>query len=235
MSRPRTFKIFTLTMGGPIRELYLERLLYSMRAPRRWCWSGQIDVSWTIFFQGGRPSEKLQHLMACAEVHAALWPKNIGRALGQHEALEAIGPADIILRTDDDARILEPNFLTECANILDLVPDAFIHAFPVGLTGNVGGCRARGDRLVMMHPSSQNLYTLRPVHRMGGLARAASWETWRKIPWYDDCGKGPDHIESLQLMKACAEQGIMQYYAENRWVVEHQDSTKGQQWRKAQR
>jgi hypothetical protein len=232
VSERRVIKIFTLTMGGPMRELYLKNLIFSMEAARRWDWTRGARVSWIVYFQGATPSDELQHLMAARDIHRVLWPENVGRAIGQQLALADIGDADIILRTDDDARILERNFLSECAYILDLVPDAFIHAFPVGLTSNVGGCRGSGPRLVMQHPVSNVVYTLRNVPRMGGLARAATPETWRKIPWYDDLGKGAAHIESLQLAKACAKQGIKQYYAENRWVVEHQDSTDGQKWRK---
>jgi hypothetical protein len=228
-------RIFTMTMGGPIREAYLREYLHSIAFPVDHAFGEEHAVKQTVFFQGTPPTNSLTAFMKRYRVEHVVWRKNRGRALGQVAALEHLGvmPDDtLVLRTDDDARILEIDFLTTMVELHQLYPDAFLHAFPVGLTGNMGGCRARKDREVAIGPTTKHLYTMRPVKRMGGLARAASLETWRKIPWVNCLGKGSGMIESAQMMRACREQDIQQYYVENRWVVEHQDGTLGQVYRR---
>jgi len=230
----KSIEIFTLTMGGPIRELYLQVLCRSLVGPmeiyRDLCFA--TGVRHTVFFQGARPSRVMADFLEDHQVRVFVWPANIGRALGQKKALTHCMDADIILRTDDDARILEDDFFLTLNELVTLLPGAFLHAFPVGLTNNMGGCKASKDRFCVVTEEFDRIYTVRPVKRMGGLARAADPATWAKIPWKDDLGKGPTEIESAQMMRACEQQEIPLYYIENGWVVEHQDSTQGQKFRK---
>lgn len=230
-------RIFTMTMGGSIREAYLRTYVQSMAGaigPVSWIGEGH-GVQQTVFFQGTPPSNSLTAFLKRYGIETCVWRKNVGRARGQVAALEHIGcvpDGTLVLRTDDDARILEEDFLTTMVELHELYPDAFLHAFPVGLIRSIGGARQQKPHEVAIGPTTKRLYTMRPVNRMGGLARSASIKTWRKIPWVDDLGKGATMIESAQMAVACREQGIQQYYLENRWVVEHQDGTLGQVYRK---
>lgn len=220
-------EIFTLTLGG-VREEYLLRCILTTHSAIIRLGGVDGGARHTVVFQGCSPSPQLLPALDAYQVSRIHLERNVGRALGQKLFVDQVGDCDIILRLDDDARLLETDFLIVMREVLEQVPTAFIHAFPIGLTGSIGGCRPRGPHRLLERAAGKGVFALRPVPRMGGLARAARRETWEKIPWVDDLGAGGSGIESAQLGRAAEAQSIPLYYVENGWAVEHQDSSAGQ-------
>lgn len=177
------------------------------------------NIEHHVCFQGCTPVVLPQHCIS----HA--WPENIGIASGMNKILPLL-KGDIIMKMDDDCKIISSNFFTHVKEIAKLKPNIVFSPYPVGLINNPGGIR--GNRHEVIY--SQELdtyYTLRYVDHVGGFARLSPGFTkhWK---FEHDLMDNASGNEDIQFSRKCNQEQIPMAYLENAIIVEHQESTLGQ-------
>jgi hypothetical protein len=219
--------LYTFTLG---RTFYLNRTLLSvMRAATTY--PGRLEHH--LCYQGVDPApETLSLIEDCDlenlrfEIHR--WPENIGLQVGMNRIVPKL-PGDWIIKIDDDCLIHSASFFEHVAAVARLEPQAMFSPYPVGLIGTPGGPAGRSHRVAYAE-EMDTWYTLRRVDHVGGFCRispAATVRAWRLEPGADADVRNED----TQYSRLCREQGIPMYYLENALVVEHQESTLGQEAR----
>jgi len=219
--------LYTFTMG---RSFYLHRFLRAIvragathagRVEHHLCCQG-VDLdpeALAITRDSGLPNLRF-------EVHR--WPENIGLQAGINRIVPQL-QGDLIVKIDDDCLILSDDFFDHVRAVARLEPRATFSPYPVGLIGTPGGPAAL-DRHVRYSAETDTYYTFRRVDHVGGLCRISPASLVRE--WRLEPGRSVDvRNEDTQMSRLCRENGIAMFYLENALVVEHQESTLGQEAR----
>lgn len=219
--------IYTFTMG---RELYLKRLIESIKML-----GGNGEFEHHICFQGATPSDEFQDYLEDLHKNSYplithFWDKNYGANIGAAKIIPLLS-GDPILKIDDDGLLVSGNFFRHIRAIYELVPDSAFSAFPVGLIGHVGGIsggyfKAR-NRFVKYCEETDTHYTFRETDLLGGLARITPSKILKQIKWPDTLKP----ISDIVFSRACGMNKVPMYYLENALVIEHQESSLGQEQR----
>lgn len=236
--------IITLSMG---REKYLQRCLSSMMnyatdmtCNENKCSIGKdpLTINHYIFLQGCSlgnvkpwPDWPGAHKYF---THIITEPKNIGVGAALNKFKGLIDPkSDFVMKMDDDCQIISKGFFAHLDNIRLItqdIPLKVISPYPVGLIGNPGGVPAQSHH-VRYHADSDNYYTFRKVHHIGGFARISSTQAFLNCPFVDDLGQGHSGNEDGVFSTYCNQNNIPMFYLENAMIVEHMESTLGQKAR----
>jgi hypothetical protein len=184
-----------------------------------------------ICFQGVIPDQSVHSLIESNQTKNLSyilheWPENIGIPNGMNRIIPKL-ECDWLMKMDDDCVILKNNFFVHMEAITELIPNCVFSPYPVGLIKYTGGPPGF-DHKVLFSQKTDTFYCFRMVKHVGGLARIAPWhlvKDWTFDPNVGQKGKGDDdgpHSEK------CLQQGINMYYLENALIVEHIESSLGQ-------
>jgi glycosyltransferase involved in cell wall biosynthesis len=202
--------IYTFTLG---REKYLKDIFD--------CNQYDLEIEHFICFQGC----KLPNIEIPSRFKLLNWDKNYGIAEGMNRILPMLS-GDLIMKMDDDCKIISPNFFTHVREIARLCPGTVFSPYPVGLIRNPGGPKALGHKVIYSE-KTDTYYTLRFVDHVGGFARISpSFTKYWKFD--NDLAVGQSGNEDVQFSTRCKLEKIPMMYLENAIVVEHQESTLGQ-------
>jgi len=216
--------IITLTLGT--RKVYLDKQVQFIMENILEARQDDIQVEHFVVQQGGHVESTQKHVQyfggySFEFIH---FPENIG--IG--EALNRIVPkctGDFILKLDDDAIPINPDFLEVSRRICNRFPDSVWSPYPVGLINNPGG--PKGYRHAVYH-SGDRFFTMRFVGHVGGFARFAPTNLMKQFKFQNDLLPGVSGNEDGQFSSFCNSNGIKMFYLENGCVVEHAESTLGQ-------
>lgn len=140
-------------------------------------------------------------------------------------ALDKLHPlvsAPLLMKADDDCWIQSHAFFQHVLAVNHLISNAAFSPFPVGLINHLGGTPAI-RRLVQYSSVTDTYYTLREVSHVGGFARICPTRLVRGLV----LGAIPD--EDSVFSRRMVQQRIPLFYLENALIVEHAESTLGQQ------
>lgn len=224
-----TIDIYTFTLG---RQFYLNNLISSIEDN---LYYGTYTINHTIIFQGCKPFEIRQisqfydkNLGYYTNYNQKIrtWDTNVGIAEGMNRVLPTLS-GDIIIKMDDDCKIISRNFFDNIIAIHRLKPRAVFSPFPVGLINNRGGPASIASHEVLYNSRRNVYYTLRKVDHIGGFCRVSPGFTrdWKFSP---DLIPGMSGNEDGQHSRKCLQDNIEMFYLENEIIVEHQESTLGQ-------
>lgn len=181
----------------------------------------QGDVEHYVILQGcSRPNWHIPIRFKVEE-----WPANVGIAIGMNKILPKL-TGDLIMKMDDDCKIISPNFCTHIREIASLRPDIAFSPYPVGLIRNPGGVKAISHE-VIYSKELDTYYTLRYVDHLGGFARISPAFT-KEWVFDNDLIQGQSGNEDAQFSRKCQSIGMKMAYLENAIIVEHNESTLGQ-------
>lgn len=209
-------KIDLLTViTSPARKVYLERLFHSLLP-----YDNDNRINKHILIFNGEFDEVECQTLACERSKLLFTPHrmSIGQILNTFKS-EIESP--LVMKLDDDATLLSPNFFDHLFAIVNLNPGAVFSPFPVGLINNLGGVQSN-NRSVIYNESLDSYYTLRYVNHIGGFARVSPSEIYKQIHFSDN------HNEDGEFSNFCNKMNIPMFYLENDLVVQHQESTLGQ-------
>jgi glycosyltransferase involved in cell wall biosynthesis len=220
--------IYTFTLG---RKFYLDKLISSIEDNLTY---GTYTIDHTIVFQGCDPFpvntctkfyDKNIGYYSNYNQRFVHWNENIGIAEGMNRILPTLN-GDIIIKMDDDCKIISNSFFDHIIDIHKLKPNSVFSPFPVGLINNRGGPAPISHEVV--YNSNKNVYyTFRKVNHIGGFCRISPNFTkeWKFSP---DLIPGISGNEDGQHSNKCNQFGIEMFYLDNALIVEHQESTLGQ-------
>jgi hypothetical protein len=211
--------IFMFTMG---RWDYVNRALRSIRNEGNMLAN---NIHLHLCCQGVDPD---YHIDKSSWITIHKWDKNIGIAAGMNKVIPQID-ADIVMKMDEDCRLISNNFFDYITDISITNPDLVYSPYPVGLINNPGG--VKGIRHETAYSDYMRIwYTYRIVDHVGGFARIMPGKFVKAmLPLQDDLGiPGASGNEDIQVSTFCKQNGIKMAYLENAIVVEHQESTLGQ-------
>jgi hypothetical protein len=220
--------IYTFTLG---RKLYLDNLVKSIENN---LYYGTYTINHTIVFQGCNPFP----VYNCHEFYdedigsytnynqkIIHWKENVGIAEGMNKILPTLN-GNIIIKMDDDCKIISNDFFDHVIAIHSLKPNAVFSPFPVGLINNRGG-PAPTSHEVVYNDSKDVYYTFRKVNHIGGFCRISPGFT-NKWTFSPDLIPGISGNEDGQHSQKCIQNNIEMFYLDNALIVEHQESTLGQ-------
>ena len=213
----KKISIYTLTLG---RWFYLKNLLNSLEY--------DSNIEHFIVFQGVHPTDEIKELLDKPHIIPIMLEKNIGIALAMNMVYQKI-TGDIIIKLDEDAKIVSRDFFTHVREINSLVPKLVFSPYPVGLINNPGGVLSKNHQ-VGYSKNTDTYYTTRLVNHVGGFARISPKEFTGDFVFsddYDPSGKTSGN-EDAQHSSFCNQKGFPMAYLENCLIVEHQESTLGQ-------
>ena len=219
--------IFTFTMG---RELYLKRLIESIRIL-----GGNGEFEHHVCFQGVTPSDEFSDYLEGLRKNSYplvthFWDKNYGTCRGSNKIISQLN-GEIILKLDDDAILRSNDFLEHVRIICGLIPNSVFSPFPVGLIGHFGGLSnpdlTKLARIVKYSEENDTHYTLRYTNLVGGLARASLAKVVKRFKWPEDSKTKED----IHFSRFCGINRIPMFYLENALIIEHQESSIGQEQR----
>ena len=206
--------IYTLTMG---RWKYLRDLIDSI--------SYDETIEHFIVYQGVKPPEYITELTHRNKITNIFLEENIGIAAAMNQILPILS-GDIVIKFDDDAKIISKDFFQHVREIHKLNPNLVFSPYPVGLINNPGGVPSRNHSVIYSEDSNQ-YYTLRYVHHIGGFARISPGFTKNWV-FENDLIPGISGNEDSQHSQKCLNQNIQMAYLENAIIVEHNESSLGQ-------
>jgi glycosyltransferase involved in cell wall biosynthesis len=211
----KKISIYTLTLG---RWFYLKNLLDSI--------DYNDNIEHFIIYQGVTAPEEIIKLTESKNIKNIFLPENIGIANAMNHVYPLL-KGDIIIKFDEDAKIISKDFFKHVLAINELVPNLVFSPYPVGLIGNPGGVLSQ-NRDVIYSNDTDTFYTLRFVHHIGGFARISPKLTTGDWRFQSDLIQGQSGNEDGQHSNMCQQNNIPMAYLENALVVEHQESTLGQ-------
>lgn len=217
----KTISIYTLTLG---RWFYLKNLINSINY--------NLNIEHYIIHQGVTPDEELISLYNKNKIKPIYLHENIGIA----NAMNYIYPqlhGDIIIKLDEDAKIISNNFFEHILEINKLCPNLVFSPYPVGLINNPGGVLSKNHKVIKSEDTN-TYYTLRLVNHIGGFSRISPSNITKSWKFQNDLIKGISGNEDSQHSNLCNINNIPMAYLENAIVVEHQESTLGQHERYGQ-
>ncbi len=183
------------------------------------------DVEHFIIYQGVTPPEDMINYTKMCKIKNVFLEKNIGIAAAMNHIFPQLS-GDIIMKLDEDAKIISPIFFKHVREINKLNPDLVFSPYPVGLINNPGGVPSKNHSVIYSKDLNQ-YYTLRHVNHIGGFARISPKFTtnWR---FDNDLIPGISGNEDSQHSQKCLSGGIPMAYLENAIIVEHNESSLGQ-------
>lgn len=219
-----SFNIYTFCMG---REKYLGNLIDSI-VDSMGSEEAELVINHKIVFQGYNPSDTIINYIEAMGCEFEVWDKNVGIAEGMNRVLPTLS-SDIIIKMDDDCKILTKNFFMHVAEIARLKPGCVFSPYPIGLINNPGGPQKLLHEVIYSE-NTDTYYTLRYTNHIGGFARISPGFT-RDWKFQADLINGISGNEDGQHSEMCRQKGIPMFYLENAIAVEHQESTLGQHQR----
>jgi glycosyltransferase involved in cell wall biosynthesis len=207
--------IYTLTLG---RWFYLKNLIDSIEYDE--------NIEHFIIYQGINPPDDFIKLSESKNIKNIILEKNIGIANAMNHVYPLI-TGDIIIKFDEDAKIISKDFFKHVREINNLVPNLVFSPYPVGLIGNPGGVLSQ-NREVVYSQTTDTFYTFRLVNHIGGFARISPKSNTGDWVFANDLIEGQSGNEDSQHSTKCQQNNIPMAYLENALVVEHQESTLGQ-------
>ena len=211
----KKISIFTLTMG---RWLYLKNLINSI--------DYDSEIEHFVVFQGVQPTKEITQIMLAKNITPIILEKNIGIAMAMNLVYEKLS-GDIIIKFDEDAKILTKDFFKHVREINKLCPSLVFSPYPIGLINNPGGVLSKNHQ-VGYSKTTDTYYTMRIVDHIGGFARISPKQTTGHWRFENDLIEGVSGNEDSQHSKFCTQSNIPMAYLENCLAVEHQESTLGQ-------
>jgi glycosyltransferase involved in cell wall biosynthesis len=214
--------IVTLTMG---REKYLLDCIDSVFNDLDRC-DSIIDYEHHVVFQGIKPSKITKNRINNNFCILHEWPENAGIGEGLNRIMPEL-KGNLILKLDEDAKIISQNFFEQALAIHKRFPDAIWSPYPVGLISNGGGPKGYKHD-VWWNKDNDIYYTRRHVQHVGGFARFSPAKLSKNFIFQNDLIKGVSGDEDGQFSSYCNRNNIPMFYLENGLVVEHNSSTLGQ-------
>jgi len=211
--------IYTFTLG---RWEYLRKAIDSVNEASK---GSNHSIKHFIYSQGVPfPSDlvKSNHIEALET-----WDMNYGIAEGMNRVIKTFTSADLVMKMDDDCKIVSSNFFDHIAEIHTLMPNMVFSPYPVGLIRNPGGPPGKRHE-VKYSKSLDTYYTFRYVDHIGGFARIAPYNLVKNWEYVPDLFLGASGNEDGQHSSKCIQNSIPMTYLENAIIVEHQESTLGQ-------
>lgn len=219
--------IITFTLGG--RSRYLQACIDSVYENTD---QYNINAEHHLILQGYSKEKFEEDLCGWWEdtenykfiVHE--WPENIGIGAGLNKIIPQC-MAPLIMKMDDDCKIISQNFFESAINIHKRFPNSVFSPFPVGLIRSLGG--VPGFKHSVWHDKENGkYYTRRHVSHVGGFARFAPAHIMKEFKFPNDLTKGISGTEDGDFSTYCNSKNIEMFYLENDMVVEHNESGFGQ-------
>ena len=200
------------------RWFYLKNLIHSIDYDQ--------DLEHFIVFQGVQPTDEIQKIVNDRNITPIYLEKNIGIAMAMNLIYEKLN-GDIIIKFDEDAKILTKDFFTHVREIHKMSPRLVFSPYPIGLINNPGGVLSK-EHQVGYSENTDTYYTMRIVNHIGGFARISPKEFTGHWRFENDLLSGVSGNEDGQHSNMCLQNNIPMAYLENCLAVEHQESTLGQ-------
>ena len=217
--------VITFTLGT--RDKYLFNCLDSVYNDG---FLGKVEHH--VIFQGSVPDEGVRGCLSTYkqtpsyELIIHEWPQNIGIGAGLNKILsECTG--DLILKLDDDAKIISEDFFDNALSIHKKFPNSCFNPYPIGLIGNPGGPRAI-DHSVWYDKQNDKVWTRRHVPHLGGFSRFTPAHIIKSFKFSSDLIPGISGTEDGDFSRHCLANNIEMFYLESGLAVEHNESTLGQ-------
>lgn len=156
--------------------------------------------------------------------------ENLGAGEGNNRMIPYL-KGDIIAKLDDDAMIVSQEYGSHIQEVMDLNPNTIISPYPVGLINNPGGVPKAGTHKTIYSEKKDTWYTLRPVNHIGGFGRIVPAHVVKQYTWPNDLSKTTSGMEDVNFSYWATQNKYQMYYLENALIIEHQESTLGQQQR----
>jgi GT2 family glycosyltransferase len=224
---PRTVSVYTLSLG---RKFYLEKLLASMQKNMGLPYQhvilnqGVKDKDFVSFLDG--VAKKHQHIKV---IHA---PENLGINQGCKKCVSQCS-GDLIIKIDEDMKIISEDFLKHLLAVYNAIGEPVaLTAFPAGFTGHPAGVMGRFGHSVYYSKETDTYYAIRWVHYLGGYCECIPkmvYEIAKPLDGFK--GKKKSSGQDVYISRRMRKAGFRLGYFENACIVEHQDSTLGQEAR----
>lgn len=189
-----------------------------------------------VFFQGCKPSEQLQHFSGEAirmgyPLKFIEFEENEGIGFGLNKAKKHLHPkSQLVMKADEDCVFRSPNFVEHAFQVMNMLGEAIISPYPVGLIGNPGGPPKLGHHVIYSELLDTH-YTLRKVNHVGGFARICPTKLFVDFEFPYDKSDTASGWEDGHFSRNALAKNIPMYYLENALIVEHNESTLGQHQR----
>ena len=215
----QTISIFTCSMG---RDKYLRDLINSIDYDDK--------IEHFIIFQGVKPDEKTKNLIdSIPNIKCEYLKENIGIGMAMNYIYPKLS-GDIIIKFDDDAKIISKDFFKHVREINRIHPNLVFSPFPVGLINNLGGPKG-SEHYIDYSEGLDTYYTFRKVSHIGGFARISPRHNTGHWRFPNDLIPGISGSEDGIHSQYCINDGIEMAYLESKIVVEHNESSIGQHHR----
>jgi|GEM_PF-1378992 len=224
---PRTVSIYTLSLG---RMFYLEKLIQSMQK------NIHLPYQHVILNQGVNDPDFISFLNNLANnnnnieiVHS---DENLGINAGCKKCV-SMCTGDLIVKLDEDMRIVSDDFLKHLLAAYNTVGEPVaLTAFPAGFIGEPGGVPGRFGHSVYYSKETDTYYTIRWVHYLGGYCECIPrmiYEIAKPLDGFR--GRKRSSGQDVYISRRMRKAGFRLGYFENACIVEHQESTLGQETR----
>ena len=224
---PRTVSIYTLSLG---RMFYLKKLIQSMQK------NIHLPYQHVILNQGIKDEEFVSFLKDLGKnnknIQVIHEPENLGINAGCKKCVSYC-TGDLIIKLDEDMKIISEDFLKHMLAAYNAIGEPVVlTAFPGGFIMYPGGVPGRFGHSVYYSKETDTYYTIRWVHYLGGYCECIPkmvYEIAKPLDGFPRKRKssGQDVFISRKMRKARFRLG----YFENACIVEHQESTLGQETR----
>jgi hypothetical protein len=218
MINPNIF-VYTFSLG---RWDYLEKCILSI-ANAKLYYNGHIRH--LIFLQGISLPIEYNYLKGFAIFIEN--NTNEGIALSINKAMLYVNDDEIIMKCDDDCKIIGDHFFNTVGYINNTFPSLVFSPFPVGLINNLGGSKMISHEVHYWKDSDIYL-TFRRTEHIGGLCRVSPNITKNWLLITDKNVAGFSGNEDIQFAHLSIQHNLPMAYLENNLIIEHQESTLGQ-------